>query len=57
MSTPEKGSVTQCIGKKRYKTFDIAEKKAEELSVKYGKPLRVYSCGICGGYHCTSKPK
>ena len=57
MSTPEKGSVTQCIGKRRYRTFEIAEKKAEELSVKYGKPLRVYSCGICGGYHCTSKPK
>jgi len=53
----EKGSVTQCVGKKRYATKDFADKKAVEFSKKFEKAMRVYSCGICGGYHLTSKPK
>jgi hypothetical protein len=53
----EKGSVFQCVGKRRYATLDYAEQKAKELTEKYSKPLRVYACGICMGYHCTSKPK
>jgi len=53
----EKGSVTQCVGKKRYATKDYADKKCTEMSTKFDKAMRVYSCGICGGYHLTSKAK
>jgi hypothetical protein len=55
--TRERGSVTQCVGKKRYATYEFAKKKAEEFSKKYENNQRAYSCGICGGYHLTSKPK
>lgn len=53
----EKGSITQCLGKKRYATCKYAEAQAEFLAIKYGKEHRVYACGICGGYHCTTKPR
>lgn len=57
MPKREAGSVTQCVGKKRYATIDYAEKKADELGKKYDKPQRPYYCGICNGYHCTTKVK
>lgn len=53
----EKGSVTQCVGKKRYATLEYANGIADKMAIKYGKPMRSYSCGICMGYHITSKPK
>jgi hypothetical protein len=56
-SRREKGTVFQCLGKRRYATLEYAEAKAKELGEKYEKPLRVYYCGMCGGYHCTSKMK
>ena len=53
----ERGSVSQCIGKVRYATQPFAEKKAKEMSRKYSKNMREYYCGMCNGYHLTSKPR
>lgn len=53
----EKGTVTQCLGKKRHSTIAKAEEVVDLMSKKYNKPFRYYYCGICGGYHVTSKPK
>jgi hypothetical protein len=53
----EKGSVTQCLGKKRHDTIGKAEEVVDIMTQKYSKHFRYYYCGICGGYHVTSKPK
>lgn len=53
----EKGSVSQCVGKKRYATLGYAESLVPKISAKFGKPMRAYYCGICNGYHLTSKSK
>lgn len=46
----------QCFGKKRYATQKYAEEVAAKFGQKIGKTLRVYYCGMCNGYHATSKP-
>ena len=53
----EKGSITQCLGKKRHATIKQAEEVVDVMSKKHGKPFRYYYCGMCGGYHITSKPR
>ncbi len=53
----EKGTVLQCLGKKRHSTIDKAEEVADLMSKKYNKPFRYYYCGMCSGYHTTSKPR
>lgn len=47
----------QCVGKKRYATYDFAVARAKDLGEKYDKEHRAYYCGMCSGYHCTTKPK
>ena len=46
---------TQCAGKIRFYTFEGASKRAERLGKKRGIDMRAYYCGICGGYHMTSR--
>lgn len=45
-----------CLKKRKYKSQDLANKVAEECTIKYGKPHRVYYCPLCGYYHLTTKP-
>jgi chorismate mutase len=52
----EAGSLTQCIGKIRITSLEKAERKVEHVKIKYGQVQRPYWCGICEGYHLTSKP-
>lgn len=47
---------TQCAGKRRFYTFERATKRADEVGGRRGIPMRVYYCGICNGYHMTSRP-
>lgn len=51
------GSLSQCLGKVRYATLEYAEKKVAVVSKKFNKAMRTYYCGICGGYHLTSKER
>lgn len=53
----EKGTLRQCIGKKRHKSLDDADEVAKAMAKKHEKPFRFYYCGICNGYHITSKIK
>jgi len=46
---------TQCAGKRRYVTLEFAQEQSVKMSEKYGKPMRVYYCGICRGHHLTGK--
>lgn len=55
MRKREVGPLSQCIGKCRYASYEFALKQIAKLEVKYQKPMRCYSCGICSGYHCASK--
>jgi hypothetical protein len=46
----EKGSVTQCVGKKRYATLDYAEGMAVKLTAKpKAKPITIFQPGPFGG--------
>lgn len=53
----EKGTILQCLGKKRHATIGKAEEVADLMTKKYNKPFRYYYCGMCSGYHTTSKPR
>lgn len=55
MKYNEKGTIKQCLGKIRYIKADFAEEKAKEYTKLYFKEMRAYYCGICNGYHLTSK--
>ena len=46
---------TQCAGKIRFYTFEKATRRAEQVGAKKGLSMRAYYCGICGGYHMTSR--
>jgi hypothetical protein len=51
--TPEQRSAIEakmCGEKKRFKF----KGDAERLAAEYG--LGIYQCGVCGGWHFTSKP-
>lgn len=43
-----------CLRKKKY-TADLAEALVERIKKERNKDLTYYQCGICGGYHLTSK--
>lgn len=46
----------QCLGKRRLRNYDVAERVAKSDSVKYGQPMRPYYCGSCLSYHLTKAP-
>jgi len=46
----------QCLGKRRLRNYDVAERVAKSDSVKYGQPMRPYYCGSCLSYHLTKSP-
>lgn len=48
---------TQCAGKIRFHTFAGASRGADRVAAKRGIDMRAYYCGICGGYHMTSRPR
>lgn len=47
----------ETCGKRHYPTEREAIRSALYASRKTGTPLRVYRCGICGGWHLTKRPK
>lgn len=50
------GDLRQCAGKRRFRHEAKAIASAAELTAKRGRPLRVYYCGLCTGFHLTSRP-
>ena len=46
-----------CLNKRLYITKEEAQKAFKRYTKKYKKPLRIYKCPICKGYHLTSKIK
>lgn len=53
MRKREAGPLSHCINKRRYETYEFALEQIKKISAK--KQMRCYLCGICNGYHCTSK--
>ena len=45
-----------CQGKMRFATDMQAAAAAGMKGAKYGKLFRWYRCGVCLGYHLTTKP-
>lgn len=43
----------QCYKKRRYKSEHDARLSANNCMAKRGKPLRVYRCPVCNGWHIT----
>lgn len=48
-----KSKYQQCGKKKRYRSEHEARLSANRAETARGKPLRVYQCPICGGWHIT----
>ncbi len=47
----------QCWRKRRYRTYEYARDVAGHyMGTRESRPLRVYFCGICTGYHITHTP-
>lgn len=46
-----------CSRKVMYRSRKYAKDAATKLGRRDHKLYRPYACGICGGYHLTSKPK
>ena len=46
-----------CLGKRKYRTYEIALKNAKKYDEKYGVKNRVYYCNICACFHLTTKPE
>jgi rubrerythrin len=46
-----KEMLAMCLRKKKFYT----ERSAKKCAKKFKQ--RVYWCPVCGGYHCTKKPK
>jgi hypothetical protein len=44
-----------CASKSRYATEKIANRVRHRCEETRGRPLRVYACFVCGGYHLTSR--
>ncbi len=47
----------QCFGKKKWRSADVADKRAKQFSRRYGKKVRSYYCDICDGYHLSTTPE
>lgn len=56
MSEGGQSIVHGCAAKARFMTQTLADKVAAKRSIDAGRPLRPYYCGLCGGYHLTSRP-
>jgi len=46
-----------CKSKRRYRTFEFAEKVREKCEAERGDKLRVYWCSLCLGYHITRRER
>lgn len=44
-------------GKIRFPTFEGATRRADKVGAKRGIDMRAYYCGICNGYHMTSRAR
>lgn len=44
-----------CKGKRRHRTEQAAIAAAIRLS-HFNRPLRVYHCPVCSGFHLTKRP-
>lgn len=42
-----------CVGKKRYRTWAIAQDAAAEVKLCQGVELNIYRCAFCDGHHVT----
>lgn len=42
---------SNCIGKRRYLTFILANKVCKKMNHKHERSVEVYRCLVCGGYH------
>jgi len=49
-------AIDKCQGKMRFRTDMDAAAAAGKKQFKYGKSYRWYRCGVCLGYHLTSRP-
>ena len=49
--------VKECLGKKRYRTFDFAQGVANKIAKDPVRPtqLYVYACPSCQGFHLTKR--
>ena len=55
MSEPSQREVDRCAGKRMYRTEREIRAVARLRSKDGGVgTLRVYACGVCGGFHLTS---
>lgn len=45
-----------CRSKMRYESLHEAERARERCEDARDRPLRVYDCAACGGWHLSSKP-
>jgi hypothetical protein len=53
----ERSGATKCLGKTRYSSREDAETVAKELSKSSDKRVKGYHCGMCDGWHLTSRGK
>jgi len=55
--TEQEHWIKECLGKKRYRTFDFAEKLAKKIAKDPQRPtqLYVYGCPSCQGFHLTRR--
>ena len=42
---------SNCVGKRRYLTFILANKVCKKMNHKHERSVEVYRCLVCGGYH------
>jgi hypothetical protein len=47
--------IGSCVRKSRYRSQQVALEVAARCTAERGTPLHVYSCGLCGGWHLTSR--
>lgn len=40
-----------CVGKRKYPTFILANKVCKRLNHKQDRRVEIYRCQVCGGYH------
>lgn len=48
-------AVCHPTGKHRYPAWDIAVRYALRASKRAGRPMRVYECPACHGFHLTRR--
>jgi hypothetical protein len=47
-----------CNGKERFGTHAMAETVRRRMKRNRGRPMKVYACRVCNGYHVgAGKPK